>query len=131
MKPHSNTKKEVRRSLISWKHAVKKTQTKCYITGSTEKLEIHHANKSFSEIFNEAHEILNIEYHKEVKDYDEADFQALIDEVVNAHKDVVPVVLTQEVHSAIHKKYGTHVSMDQIEEFKAEYDAVKTCPYKK
>lgn len=121
MKPHPITKKHLRRQLIDWKHSVKQTQTKCYVTGSTDELEIHHANKSFSDIFNEAHEKLGLEYHKEIKDYDKADLQALIDEVVDMHKDVVPVVLHKDIHKQLHKQYGEHVNMDQIENFKSNY----------
>lgn len=121
MKQHPNTKKHMRRQLIDWKHSVKKSQKQCYVTGSTEDLEIHHANHSFSDIFHEAHEKLGLEYHKDTADYNEADLQALIDEVVKMHEDVIPVVLTQKIHLALHQRYGSHVDMDQINEFKEEY----------
>lgn len=121
MKQHPKTKKQIRRSLIDWKRSVKETQTKCYITGSEQDLEIHHANHSFADIFKEAHNNLNLEYHEDTKDYSEADFQALVDEVVRLHEDVIPVVLTHDIHLKLHKTYGSHVNMDQINEFKTTY----------
>ncbi len=121
MKQHPNTKKQIRRSLINWKHSVKKVQSRCYVSNSDLDLEIHHAGKNFSDIFHEAHKNLNLEYHKDTKSYNEADLNALIDEVVRLHKDVVPVVLNHDIHLALHQKYGSHVSLDQIEAFKAAY----------
>lgn len=121
MKQHPNTKKHMRRQLIDWKHSVKKTQKQCYVSGSTENLEVHHLSKPFSEMFNEAHTILEIQYHKDTRDYAESDLKALTDLVVSMHKDVTALVLESKIHKALHDTYGLNFTMDQVEEFKAAY----------
>lgn len=122
MAGHTKTKKYTRAALIDWKNSIKQTQTRCYITGSTENLEIHHAGKSFSEIFKDAHKKLNLTYHSQVKDYDESDMEALVDEIVKMHDDVIPVVLNSDIHLLLHQEYGEHVNMEQIEQFKDTYN---------
>lgn len=126
MRKHKDTKRYTRAALIDWKHSVKNAQKQCYVTGSTDNLEIHHAGKNFSEIFKAAHNKLNIKYHSEVKDYNKADLEALVDEVVNMHDSVIPVVLNSKIHKQLHDIYGEHVNMDQINEFKKNYNKRKT-----
>ena len=36
------------------------------------------------------------------------------------------IVLTTEIHRALHKKYGSSVSIEQLTEFKEEYQLTKT-----
>ena len=121
MKKHTNTKKYTRAALIDWKHSIKKSQKQCYVTGSTESLEIHHLSKPFSEMFKEAHKTLGIQYHEDVKDYAESDLDALTDLVVDMHKDVTALVLNKDIHKALHNQYGLNFTMDQVNKFKAEY----------
>lgn len=121
MKKHTNTKKYTRAALIDWKHSIKKSQKQCYVTGSTENLEIHHLSKPFSEMFKEAHKTLGIQYHEDVKDYAESDLDALTDLVVDMHKDVTALVLNKDIHKALHNQYGLNFTMDQVNKFKAEY----------
>ncbi len=115
------TQKLVRKSLKDWKRSVKETQKQCYVSGSQQDLEIHHAEKAFGDILRASHEALGLEYHKDSADYNEADLEALIEAVIEAHKDVVPVVLNKDIHAELHKQYGKHVNMNQINEFKVQY----------
>ena len=115
------TQKLIRKSLISWKHSVKQTQKQCYISGKQQDLEIHHAEHSFGDILRASHEALGLTYYPDTANYSKADLEALIDAVVEAHKDVVPVVLNKDIHAALHKQYGKHVNMKEIEEFKKQY----------
>lgn len=116
---HTNTKKYERCELIPWKKAAKKAfNNTCYVSGLQTDLEVHHAGKSFADIFNEAHDILNLEYHKNIEDYEPKDLDALTKKILELHEDSVPVVLHKDVHLAIHKKFGEHVDLNQIDEFK-------------
>jgi hypothetical protein len=119
---HTNTKKYERYELIPWKKAAKKAQQCCYISKRTDQLEVHHAGKSFADIFNEAHKILNLEYHKNVEDYEPKDLDALTETILELHVESVPVVLHKDVHLALHRKFGQHVDLNQIEEFKRNFD---------
>lgn len=120
--PHRDTKKYERYELIGWKKAAKKAADyTCYISGRKDQLEVHHANASFSEIFQEAHKILGLTYHNDTKDYAPEDLKALTDKVLELHNKAIAVVLHKDVHKSLHQKYGTNVSMNQIEEFKTNY----------
>lgn len=119
---HTDTKKYERYELIPWKKKAKKTQQCCYISKRTDQLEVHHAGKSFADIFNEAHKILNLEYHKNTEDYKPEDLDALTKKILELHEDSVPVVLHKDVHLALHRKFGEHVNLNQIDEFKRNFN---------
>ena len=120
---HTITKKYARYELRDWKYEAKrKANNTCYISNKHNDLEVHHANASFSEIFNEALNNLNLEYHYNTEEYTQEELDALTQEVLALHDKVVAVVLHKDVHLELHKKYGSHVNMTQIEEFKSEYN---------
>ena len=119
--PHRDTKKYERYELIGWKKDIKQTQQCCYVSKRTDQLEVHHADVSFSEIFNEAHKVLGLTYHNDTKDYAPEDLKALTDKVLELHNKAIGIVLTHDIHKQLHQRYGTHVDMNQIEEFKTNY----------
>ena len=118
---HTNTKKYERCELIPWKKKIKKAQQCCYVSGLKTNLEVHHLNKPFSEIFKEAHENLNLEYHEQTEDYKPEDLEALTNEVLRLHEEVTALVLESKIHSNLHKQYGLNFTMNQVEEFKLHY----------
>lgn len=121
--PHTNIKKYERCELIPWKKAAKKAfNNTCYVSGLQTDLEVHHAGKSFADIFNEAHKILGLTYYPNVEDYKPEDLKALTDKVLELHEKAVPVVLHKDVHLALHKKFGEHVDLNQIDEFKRNFN---------
>ena len=119
--PHKSTKRYERYELIPWKKAAKKAQQCCYISKRTDQLEVHHAGKSFADIFNEAHNVLGLTYYPNVEDYKPEDLDALTKKVLELHEESVPVVLHKDVHLALHKKFGEHVDLNQINEFKRNF----------
>lgn len=124
--PHRDTKKYERYELIGWKKAAKQAaDNTCYVSGLKQDLEVHHANASFSEIFNEALHNLDLEYHPNTEDYTQEELDALTNEVLALHEKAIAVVLHKDVHKQLHQKYGTHVDMEQINNFKAEYNGGK------
>lgn len=123
-KLHSLSKwlrKEVCRS--SWY----KKNNKCCITGSTKNLELHHDGMSFSQIVNDSFKATGIKYSGEnTENYSTTDLILLKNEVIRRHNLYAkPITMTASMHAKLHKTYGTDVSHEQLEEFKARYNRVE------
>ena len=100
-----------------------KKSKRCYITGSTEKLELHHDGMSFSQIVNDSFKALGIKYSGEnTENYSTTDLILLKNEVIRRHNLYAkPITITADVHLELHKIYGTNVSHEQLEEYCKEY----------
>ena len=100
-----------------------KKSKRCYITGSTEKLELHHDGMSFSQIVNDSFKALGIKYSGEnTENYSTTDLILLKNEVIRRHNLYAkPITMTADVHLELHKIYGTNVSHEQLEEYCKEY----------
>lgn len=101
-----------------------KRARKCYITGSTNNLRVHHDGMSFSKISETAFKNLNIKYKGEFTEcYSTTELILIKNEVLRLHKLYAkPITLTEDIHNELHRVYGTHVSHEQLEEFKAQYN---------
>ena len=98
----------------------------CYISGRRYRLQSHHSGKSFGNIVRDAHKKLNIEYKKYMTNYDIVDLARLKVEVLKQHEQYVQAItLNEEIHLALHKRYGKNVTPEQLEAFKSEYNKVK------
>lgn len=100
-----------------------KKSKRCYITGSTEKLELHHDGMSFSQIVRDSFKALGIKYSGEnTENYSTTDLILLKNEVIRRHNLYAkPITMTADVHLELHKIYGTNVSHEQLEEYCKEY----------
>lgn len=111
------TAKYMRKATKQWRSDQIAKTPYCFITGSTEQLEVHHTT-SFSQIFKQAHKNLDLEFHKYIFEYTYEESTALKNEIIKLHNEVEAVVLTHDIHLELHQIYGTDVNMNQIEEFK-------------
>ena len=104
-----------------------KKSKRCYITGSTEKLELHHDGMSFSQIVNDSFKALGIKYSGEyTENYSTTDLILLKNEVIRRHNLYArAVTLASDVHLELHRIYGSDVSHEQLEELKAQYNRVE------
>lgn len=104
-----------------------KKNNKCCITGSTKNLELHHDGMSFSQIVNDSFKALGIKYSGEnTENYSTTDLILLKNEVIRRHNLYAkPITMTADVHLELHKIYGTNVSHEKLEEFKARYNRVE------
>ena len=100
-----------------------KKHSQCYISGRTDNLETHHNGKSFKIIMHESLKKLNIEYKPYMRQYDIVDLARLKNEVINAHKSADAITLNADVHDQLHEIYGNNVTREQLEAFKAQYQA--------
>lgn len=101
-----------------------KKNNKCCITGSTKNLELHHDGMSFSQIVNDSFKSLGIKYSGEyTENYSTTDLILLKNEVIRRHNLYArAVTLASDVHLELHRIYGSDVSHEQLEEFKAGYN---------
>lgn len=101
-------------------------KTKCYVSGRTNNLEMHHSGKAFGDIVMDAHKKLGIKFKGYMTNYSILDLALLKDEVLKQHKQYVQAItLNEDIHHELHYKYGKNVSMAQLEAFKAEYNSRK------
>ena len=108
-----------------WKQeCFKKANNMCEISGHkgkrTLKLTVHHASESFYSISKRAHKQLGIRYHKFINEYKPEDLSALVSIIKEAHKDVVGVVMTENMHAMLHQKFN-NPTYDDYKQFKKEY----------
>ena len=118
------TTKYMRKATKQWRSEQIAKTPYCYVTGSADLLEVHHSGMSFSQIFRQAHKNLDLEYHKYIFEYSDEDAKALKAEILRLHEGCEAVVLTHDIHLSLHQMYGSDVSMEQIEEFKKNFNSV-------
>lgn len=121
---YKTTQKVMRKAVRQWRNEQIALHPYCHVTGSTELLEVHHAGHSFSQIFRQAHKNLDLEFHKYIFEYTDEDVKALRSEIIRLHNEVVAVVLNHDIHLSLHQIYGLEVNMDQIEEFKNNFNLI-------
>ena len=101
-----------------------KKSKRCYVTGSAKNLEMHHDGVSFSKIVRDSFKALGIKYSGEyTENYSTTDLILLKNEVIRRHNLYARAVkLASDVHLELHRIYGSDVSHEQLEEFKAGYN---------
>ena len=126
---NTQTRKHCRYLTAEWqKEQLRNNDYTCFISGkqSTMKkrvnLDVHHLEMSFDEIIKLAHKNLGLEYHHYTNEYDSEDLDLLDKEIIRIHnEEITGIVLTPELHDALHRRYGANPSMDDIRESKRYY----------
>ncbi len=108
-----------------WKQeCFKKANNMCEITGHkgkhTLRLTVHHATESFCSISKRAHKQLGIRYHKFINEYKPEDLEALVLIIKEEHKHVIGVVMTEDMHAILHKKFN-NPTYEDFKQFKKNY----------
>ena len=105
--------------------ALKAANYKCEISGrkTTKKdyLVVHHLDRTFSSIVYEALDTLNLKFYKTIDKYSQDELDKLVQLVKDIHKDVKGMVLTVEIHSRIHKKFGYDAPKEEVLLFKKNF----------
>lgn len=119
---YKETTKYMRKATKQWRsNQIAKTPY-CYVSGEVEQLEVHHCGMPFNQIFRQAHKNLNLEYHKYIFEYSYEDAKALKAEIIRLHECCEAVVLTHDIHVELHQMHGSEVNMEQIEQFKKNFN---------
>lgn len=97
---------------------------KCFISGETEDLTVHHCGLSFSEILDMAHEDLGIEYKQYTMLYTKEEYIAIKYTVLGYHYMYAePITLTSDIHDELHDRYGKTPTKDDLMALKKEYES--------
>ena len=109
-----------------WRNkALRAANYKCEVSGrKTSKkdyLVVHHLDKTFDSIVREAHKKLNLKFYKTIDKYLQDELDKLVQLIKDMHKDVRGMVLTVEIHSRIHKKFGFNPSKEEVLLFKKNF----------
>lgn len=114
-------RKYLRGLTYKWKQqSLKDYGNKCFVTGFSENLEVHHA-KSFKNVFEEVVKELGLKDIKKSFEYEQKELDMICECFVKKHDEVIGVPLNQEVHQLFHKIYGNDVIPNDLPEFKARY----------
>lgn len=107
-----------RKLIKEWKKDIlKKYNYKCFLTGASTDLVIHHL-VSFSNILKETIEELNLEMRRKIKDYSEHEFEMITNKFLEKHTTDIGVVLSRKVHNKFHNIYGMgNNTKEQFDEF--------------
>lgn len=118
---YKETTRVMRKAVKKWRDEQIALNPYCYVTGSTDSLEVHHSGLSFSQIFKMAHSNLDIQFHKYIFDYTYDESTALKNEIIRLHDEVDPIVLTHSVHLELHQIFGLEVSRQDIDSYIKNY----------
>jgi len=113
----------VRNHIRKWnKDSLKYYNNKCFISGDSENLIIHHGY-SFKDILNETIKELGLTYNNDLSNYSNGELRNIIDLSNEKHyKYGFGIPLTKELHLLFHKTYGfVNYTNEQLIEFKNNY----------
>ena len=108
-----------------WKQEYfRKANNTCEITGRkgkpSLKLTVHHASESFDSISRRVHKQLGVKYHEFTYQYKPEDLAAVVEGIKEAHKDVIGVVITEDMHKILHSKFS-NPTYEDYKQFKKNY----------
>lgn len=111
--------KYLRQRLKKWKEdSFEKYGYSCYASGNKEDLEIHHLNKPFYQIVDEAIVLTNVEIGNNISSIPPEKLEKLTKYVIDLHyKYGLGIPLNRKLHKEIHNKYGNDVSKEEFQEF--------------
>ena len=105
------------------KECLKNAEYKCDITGEhSQDLVVHHVDKNFRELVNEALENTGLDLRHSIDEYSLEERKSLEEELIKLHSPSNGVVIKRECHNLFHKIYGkTNNNRNQYEEFKKNF----------
>lgn len=115
----------IREAIAQWRiDSLRNGRYRCCLTGAKgSEIVVHHVNKQFNEILEEAISKLDIQKNYLTGDYSLEEMEELKKEVVQLHyKYGLGIVLHKDLHRMFHSLYGkTNTTKEQFEEFKELY----------
>lgn len=119
----TDLRKACREHLIPWvKESFIHYNGRCYITGKTNNLDLHHFY-NFKNILEETLMELNLDIYSKIYEYTQDELNLIHKTVLENHfKYGYGIPLRKDIHILFHKIYGyKNNSMSQLEEFKNDY----------
>lgn len=120
----TSLKKYLRSLLKEWKfNSLEKYDFKCIITGENDgDLEVHHP-MPFYKLRNEAFKNTDIDVKSTIGEYSKQELKTLSEELKKMHFKYEGVPMKKEVHKLFHRIYGHNVTIEDVYDFKARYNA--------
>lgn len=109
----------LRSKIWEWKSETLESRI-CWVSGSTENLQIHHTYPYYK-IRDEAVELAGLALRKTIGEYDVTELARLVKEFRTIHEKYQGVLLNADVHALFHSVYRFDVSMADLYEFKGRY----------
>lgn len=122
---HNQKTKEVslylRQQLNDWRErCLTRYDNKCFISGSTKSLHIHHVHEPFGLIRDRVFNKCGIEY-KPFKEYPKEELDFLSYKIKQVHKGIEGIPLRGDLHNLLHNLFGNSPSLENLIEFKNRY----------
>lgn len=124
-----NLKRWLRFQLKDWRESsLRKANYTCFVTGKKSSgkhcfpIDVHHLDITFDMILHEALDTLGLALHKLTTDYTPEELEQVLQEVIRLHQDTPYLVLSRDAHENIHRLYGSNPTMEQIREYKRNYN---------
>lgn len=100
---------------------LKKSNYKCFLTKSSDNLEVHH-KKSFTDLYLETILELNLPLHDNMSKYSKENIKDMNALFIEKHNDDILVVLNKDIHILFHKLYGyKNTTKEQFDNFVKQY----------
>lgn len=117
----------IRRRLKWWvQESLTKNNNKCWVTGVSEELEVHHFY-NFKKVLLNILDKNNIPIRYEIKEYSKTELDIILKECIEYHKNNLGIPLNKTIHKEFHSRYGSHDNnMNQLIEFKKNYNKINT-----
>lgn len=111
----------MRGCLAEWRRDIlAKHGNRCFITGRTDKLIIHHVTP-FSDIRDMVLKITGLRV-KRFDEYSKNELEELKEVVLMLHQKIEGVVLNESIHTLFHQYYGNvNIGFDELKEFHKRY----------
>lgn len=93
----------------------------CFVSGKSNNLVVHHVT-SFSNIRDFVFNKLNLKY-KNIEEYSESELNLINELMEEYHKLSIGVPLEKNIHKLLHMKYGSSPNIENLIEFKLEYNS--------
>jgi hypothetical protein len=122
LKKFNSTKEYLKAQIKQWKRDSLKKNPRCLITNQVKDVEVHHLNKSFSQILEETFIKADLPQHKTTTNYTQQELLKLSNICLALHyKYGLGVAMGRDIHKLFHKEYGYNATKKDYYEFKKRF----------
>lgn len=122
LKKFNSTKAYLKAQIKQWKRDSLKKNPRCQITNQVKDVDVHHLNKSFSEILEETFIAADLPYYKTTTEYTQEELLKLSNICLALHyKYGYGMAMGKKVHKLFHDTYGESPTREDYYEFKKQF----------
>lgn len=122
LKKFNSTRAYLKSQIKQWKQDSLNKNPRCSITNRVKEVDVHHINRSFSQILEETFEAANLPYYQTTTEYTQQELTKLSNIILALHyKYGLGVAMARDIHKAFHKEYGYYATREDYYEFKKRF----------